>query len=95
MNTPEDIDRKYIHSVSDRVCCFLPITCQRVSRLKDRLEGTDNEGYDAGIYTVDKDYENDEMRMKRQSNGSNYKVNGSYYRGSIEPADNDDSLTKL
>ncbi|KAK3087770.1 hypothetical protein FSP39_010429 [Pinctada imbricata] len=34
MNTPDDIDPSLIHSIVDRVCCFLPLSCQRVHRLQ-------------------------------------------------------------
>ncbi|VDI75411.1 solute carrier family 5 (sodium-coupled monocarboxylate transporter), member 8/12, partial [Mytilus galloprovincialis] len=33
-NEPEDVDANLIHRLVDRVCCFLPVTCQRVHRME-------------------------------------------------------------
>ncbi|KAJ8316536.1 hypothetical protein KUTeg_005908 [Tegillarca granosa] len=34
MNESEDIEPHLIHSVVDRVCCYLPLSCQRVHRFR-------------------------------------------------------------
>ncbi|XP_071156115.1 sodium-coupled monocarboxylate transporter 1-like isoform X2 [Mytilus edulis] len=54
-NEPEDVDANLIHRLVDRVCCFLPVTCQRVHRLekyKDDFElatvnGAMNHGFES------------------------------------------------
>ncbi|XP_063423134.1 sodium-coupled monocarboxylate transporter 1-like isoform X2 [Mytilus trossulus] len=60
-NEPEDVDADLIHRLVDRVCCFLPVTCQRVHRLekyKDDFElatvnGAMNHGFESSETKMD------------------------------------------
>lgn len=60
-NEPEDVDANLIHRLVDRVCCFLPVTCQRVHRLekyKDDFElaivnGAMNHGFESSETKMD------------------------------------------
>ncbi|KAK7505085.1 hypothetical protein BaRGS_00003655, partial [Batillaria attramentaria] len=36
-NTPDDVDRTLVHKFVDRACCYLPLSCRRVPREKEKM----------------------------------------------------------
>ncbi|XP_048776215.2 sodium-coupled monocarboxylate transporter 1-like [Ostrea edulis] len=73
MNTPDDIEAKYVHRWVDRVFCYLPLGCQKVNRLqKWKQSDIPTISGDFHDNPIAADIELDERKTYR--NGASYSV---------------------
>ncbi|XP_060064282.1 sodium-coupled monocarboxylate transporter 1-like [Ylistrum balloti] len=106
LNRPEDLDKELVHPVSDRVCCYPALSCQKVNRLtKPPSQFYESSSKKTEAYTYDGPYTvtNGDLELQpnvqmtqtryRDTSRQTHEAPG-YHENGLMP-DNDDDLTKL